>query len=461
MAGRTAGPRSAVTLRDVAARAAVSTATASRALAGDTAISDPTRERVAEAARALDYRPHAAARSLRRRSTQLLGVLVTTSGDAYAGEVVHGIELRARERGHQVLLAMSHADSTREREAFEVFLYQRVDGIIAVSPIGDGDTMSLPTQLGVPLVIINWDMAVPRKLIVRIAEGPTRGLTASLRSLAPDSGTHVRFDDTMGAEMATEHLRSLGHRRFAFVCGPPARSTRCACSASGGCWSVTACGPSRSCSPTRRSTTARPSSRAARAVPSADRHRGLRRPDGHRRPPRRPPGRLDGAGAAVGGRAGRHRAGRVHGARPYDGGPTHGRAGRALGRRRPRRRTATYVGHPARGQAHRPGHHGGGPPPAPDGGEGEAMTLPSPVVGDSEAAAAPVVAVASSRRRALRRLMPTAASVFLAPVHEGPSCPPCPSPDPLVEIAPARLVAGHHPEDVTDRTGGVPVTAPA
>ena len=85
MAGRTAGPRPAVTLRDVAARAAVSTATASRALAGDTAISDPTRERVAEAARALDYRPHAAARSLRRRSTQLLGVLVTTSGDAYDG----------------------------------------------------------------------------------------------------------------------------------------------------------------------------------------------------------------------------------------------------------------------------------------------------------------------------------------------------------------------------------------
>jgi DNA-binding LacI/PurR family transcriptional regulator len=217
--------RAAVTLRDVAALAEVSTATASRALSGDSAISDPTRDRVAEAARALDYRPHAAARSLRRRSTQLLGVLVTTSGDAYAGEVVHGIELRARERGHQVLLAMSHVESAREREAFEVFLYQRVDGIIAVSPIGDDETMGLPTQLGVPLVIINWDVAVPRKLVERIAAGPTRGLSTILRRLAPDAGTHVRFDDTTGAEMATEHLRSLGHRRFAFVCGPPSRSS--------------------------------------------------------------------------------------------------------------------------------------------------------------------------------------------------------------------------------------------
>jgi DNA-binding LacI/PurR family transcriptional regulator len=217
--------RSAVTLRDVAARAEVSTATASRALAGDTAISDATRDRVTEAARALDYRPHAAARSLRRRLTQLLGVLITSSGDGYAGGVVHGIELRARERGHQVLLAMSHADSAREREAFEVFLYQRVDGVIAVSPIGDDATLGVPRQLGVPVVIINWDVVVPRKLILRIAEGPARGLTASLRRLAPESGTHIRFDDTTGAEMATEHLRALGHRRFAFVCGPPARSS--------------------------------------------------------------------------------------------------------------------------------------------------------------------------------------------------------------------------------------------
>ena len=56
------------------------------------------------------------------------------------------------------------------------------------------------------------------------------------------------------------------------------------------------------------------------------------------------------------------------------------------------------------------------------------MTLPSPVVGDSEAAAAPVVAVASSRRRALRRLMHDGASVFLGTRYtKAASCPPCPS----------------------------------
>jgi LacI family transcriptional regulator len=213
------------TLRDVATRAGVSTATASRALAGDTAISEPTRQRVTEAARQLRYRPHAGARSLRTRSTRLIGVLVPTSGDSYYGEVVAGVELRARERGHQVLLAMSHWETAREREAFEVFLSQRVDGVIAVSPIGDAATMALPAQAGVPSVVINWDVEVPARLVTRVAEGPTRGLPASLRRLAPVRGAHIRFDDTAGALMATEHLLALGHRRFVFVCGAPVRSS--------------------------------------------------------------------------------------------------------------------------------------------------------------------------------------------------------------------------------------------
>lgn len=224
-----ADPRSrrtgAVTLKDVAARAKVSMATASRSLAGDTAISEPTRQRVVEAAAALHYRPHAGARSLRTRSTQLLGVLVPTSGDSYYGEVVSGVELRARERGYQVLLAMSHSDTEREREALEVFLYQRVDGVIAVSPIGDESTVHLPAKAGVPTVVINWDVGVAPRLVERVASGPARGMSNSLRRLAPGEGSHIRFDDTTGALLATEHLLGLGHRRLVFVCGATVRST--------------------------------------------------------------------------------------------------------------------------------------------------------------------------------------------------------------------------------------------
>jgi LacI family transcriptional regulator len=217
--------RRTVTLRDVAARAGVSVSTASRSLSGDPAISEPTRHRVAEAASALQYRPHAGARSLRTRSSRLIGVLVPTSGDAYYGEVVSGVELRARERDHHVLLAMSHWDPAREREAYDVFLSQRVDGVIAVSPIGDAEAMAIPARAGLPTVAINWDVGVSRRLVDRVTTGSARGLGASVRPLAPTTGNHIRFDDVGAATTATEHLLGLGHRRFVFVSGAPTRSS--------------------------------------------------------------------------------------------------------------------------------------------------------------------------------------------------------------------------------------------
>lgn len=214
-----------VTLREVAALAEVSIATASRGLANDPAISEPTRLRVADAALHLNYRPNAGARSLRTRASMLIGVLVPTSGDSYYGEVVEAIEFRSRQLGYQVLLAMSHLETTREHEAYETFLSQRVDAIISVSPIGAEDGMGIPAAAAIPSVIINWDVAVKQKLVDRVATGGERGLTASVAQLAPVGPNHVRFDDTAGAALGTRHLVELGHRQFAFVGGPAVRSS--------------------------------------------------------------------------------------------------------------------------------------------------------------------------------------------------------------------------------------------
>lgn len=217
--------RKPVTVREVAQRAGVSPATVSRSLAGDPAISEATRERVVAAARQLNYRPHAGARSLRTRSSQLIGVLVPSSGDGFYGAVVSGVEQRARERGYHVLLAMSHADPEREREAFEVFLSQRVDAVVAVSPIGDAETMAVPGSAGLPSAIINWDPAVAERTVRRVATGATRGLDSVVPPMLPIRGEHIGFDDRGGGQLATQHLLDLGHRRLVFVGGAPTRSS--------------------------------------------------------------------------------------------------------------------------------------------------------------------------------------------------------------------------------------------
>ena len=100
-------------------------------------------------------------------------MLVPSSGDGFYGAVVSGVEQRARERDYHVLLAMSHAQPEREREAFEVFLSQRVDAVISVSPVGGAETMAVPASAGLPSVIINWDVGVPGQL-VRCAWPPER-----------------------------------------------------------------------------------------------------------------------------------------------------------------------------------------------------------------------------------------------------------------------------------------------
>jgi transcriptional regulator with XRE-family HTH domain len=66
-----------VTIADVAAKAGVSTATVSRVLSGLGRASTATQARVLEAARDLGYRPSEVARSLQRRSTQTLGLIIT------------------------------------------------------------------------------------------------------------------------------------------------------------------------------------------------------------------------------------------------------------------------------------------------------------------------------------------------------------------------------------------------
>jgi len=99
-------------MKEVAAALGVSTATVSLALKDDPAISVATRRAVLEMAQRVQYRPSAAARRLRTKSTSLIGVVVQSVGDGYVGEVVLGIQGRARDLGYQPLSSPPRAGLT-------------------------------------------------------------------------------------------------------------------------------------------------------------------------------------------------------------------------------------------------------------------------------------------------------------------------------------------------------------
>ena len=186
-------------LEDVAARAGVSTASASLVLRGKPGPGAATREAVLDAARAIGYRPDAAASLLARRRTQLLGVTMDVSNPFHA-ELLEEIQAAADARGYDVVV--SPLTRTRgERRAVESLLDFRCEGLLLLGP---SMTAAELAELGERLAVV----AIGRRLT-------SPGVDV------------VRAADDVGVGLAVEHLAGLGHRAITFVDGPRARSRRC------------------------------------------------------------------------------------------------------------------------------------------------------------------------------------------------------------------------------------------
>lgn len=213
-------------MKDVAAALGVSTATVSRALRGDPAISAATRHAVQEMTERVQYRPSASARRLRTRSSSLIGVVVQSVGDGYIGEVVLGIQARARDFGYQPLFFASEGREDLEAEALDVFLSEQVTEFIAVSPTGKPQLLRRAVEEGLHVAVINGDTEVPAQLFEDVSRGRIgRRITQLGTPAGHERVRHIAFDDVAAGQLATRHLADLGHRQFVHLRGPNVRSS--------------------------------------------------------------------------------------------------------------------------------------------------------------------------------------------------------------------------------------------
>jgi LacI family transcriptional regulator len=153
-----------VGIRDVAAHAGVSVATASDALNHPERVSRRAAAVVSESARTLGYRPNAAARQLKTGRSFVLGLAVSDLGHAFALQSMTGVEDAADEAGYSVLFGITRDSAEREARYLELFERNRVDGVL-FAPRGPGLEVLAPFQnRGVPIVLIGTtdaDGAIP------------------------------------------------------------------------------------------------------------------------------------------------------------------------------------------------------------------------------------------------------------------------------------------------------------
>ena len=192
-AGETAAK--AATLNDVALRAGVSIATASKALNDRGDVAAATRARVLAAAEELAFTPTAMARGLLAGRTGTVGLLTSDLEGRFMLPILMGAEDAFGAGRINVFLCDARGDAIREQHHLRELLSRRVDGIIVVGRQTD-PRPSLGQGIPVPVVYAYAPSDDPRDL-----------------SLTPDN--------VEGGRLAVEHLLACGRRRIAHISGDP------------------------------------------------------------------------------------------------------------------------------------------------------------------------------------------------------------------------------------------------
>jgi LacI family transcriptional regulator len=195
------------TLADVARRAGVSVATASRVVSGSAyGVSPELRERVMTAAQELNYVPNAHARALVGASTATVGVIVHDVSDPYFAEITRGIQRAASAADRLVMICHTYRDRERELAYVRNLHAQRVEAIIMAGSGLD-------------------DRVYSQRLAAQLDAFVGAGGKVTFVSRHHIPGDAVLPDNVGGAREMTRALIGLGHRNIGVITGPSLLTT--------------------------------------------------------------------------------------------------------------------------------------------------------------------------------------------------------------------------------------------
>jgi LacI family transcriptional regulator len=180
------------TLNDVARAAGVAKSTVSRALNDSPRLSAGTKDRIRAIVAELKYEPNYIARSLTKKRTHTIGVILEDILNPFYTEVAKGVETVLKKHGYIMLLTSSGFVSEEEEELTRTLLRNKVDGVLITPVDADSRSIRMLKERRVPFFIMNGKSNDP-------------------------AVSWVDSDNLEGGRLATEYLLNLGHRRFLYL----------------------------------------------------------------------------------------------------------------------------------------------------------------------------------------------------------------------------------------------------
>lgn len=184
------------TMLDVSLRAGVSKATVSRVLNGTGQVKESTRKQVYKAMEELGYRPNFLARSLANRTSNSIGLVVSTFDGFYFGRLLQQASRQTELHGKQLIVTDGHDTPEREEQALQMLADRQCDAIVLYTRfMSEKAIMKLINSIEMPVVVINRDVSQARDRC-------------------------VFFEQQDAAFQAVEYLISQGHRDIACITVP-------------------------------------------------------------------------------------------------------------------------------------------------------------------------------------------------------------------------------------------------
>ncbi|AIQ65649.1 HTH-type transcriptional regulator DegA [compost metagenome] len=178
------------TIHDVALKAGVSVTTVSRVMNNRGYISETTRSKVYQAMNELNYQPNEIARSLLRKQSNILGLIIPNVSHPFFSQLADRVEYYADMEGYKVLLCNSQMDPSKERDYIEMLKRNRVDGIIMGS-----HTLEIEEYQNLRSPIVTIDRKIDEEIPC------------------------LSSDNYRGGQLAAELLVAKGCRKIAHICG--------------------------------------------------------------------------------------------------------------------------------------------------------------------------------------------------------------------------------------------------